>query len=150
MTGEVEVMSLPAVLFLCTGNSARSQMAEALLRRHAGDRFEVYSAGIEPKGIHPLTVQVMNEIGIPLEGHRSKSVDEFLGKVSVRYAIIVCESAERECPRLYPFAVNRLSWHFADPAAAQGSLEEQLSCFRDIRDQIDRRIQDWLRIEKPA
>src|SRR5207342_1749488 len=73
------------VLFLCTGNSARSQMAEALLRRHAGDRFEVYSAGLEPKGIHPLTIRVMNEIGIPLEGHRSKSIDEFLGKVSVRY-----------------------------------------------------------------
>lgn len=142
-------MNLPAVLFLCTGNSARSQMAEALLRHHAGDRFEVHSAGIDPQGINPLTIRVMEEIGIPLSGHRSKSIDEFLGKISIRHAIIVCESAERSCPRLYPFAVNRLSWHFPDPAAATGSVEERLASFRSIRDQIDRRIQDWLRLEKP-
>ena len=125
-------------------------MAEALLRHHAGDRFDVYSAGIEPKGIHPLTIRVMDEMGITVEGHRSKSIDEFLGKVSVRFAIIVCESAEKACPRLFPFAVNKLSWHFPDPAAASGTDKEKLDAFRKVRDEIDRRIQDWLRIEKPA
>lgn len=143
-------MSLPAVLFLCTGNSARSQMAEALLRHHAGDRFEVYSAGLEPKGIHPLTVRVMEELGISLKDHRSKSLEEYLGKLPVRYAITVCENAEQQCPRLWPFAVNRLSWRFPDPAAAEGTEAERLQCFRQTRDGIDRRIQQWLAEEQVA
>ena len=135
------------ILFLCTGNSARSQMAEAFLRRYAGDRFEVFSAGIEPHGIHPLTIQVMDEIGINLDGHRSKSLDEFLGKLSVRYAISVCEKAEKECPRLWPFAINVLHWQFVDPALATSSDEQQLTNFREVRDAINARIQYWLQHE---
>lgn len=137
-------MNLPVVLFLCTGNSARSQMAEALLRHHAGDQFEVHSAGLNPKEIHPFTIQVMEEMGISLAGHRSKSVDEYLGKLPVRYAITVCENAERECPRLWPFAMNHLSWRFADPASANASNEDQLVCFRQTRDAIHKQIQQWL------
>src|SRR5687768_14533428 len=95
-------MSLPGVLFLCTGNSARSQMGEALLRKRAGDRFHVYSAGTDPKGVNPLTVKVMHEIGIDMSGARSKGVKELLGKVPVRHLIVVCDDAERNCPSIWP------------------------------------------------
>jgi arsenate reductase (thioredoxin) len=134
----------PRVLFLCTGNSARSQMAEAFLRKHAGDRFEVHSAGLEPKGIHPLTVQVMEEVGIPLDGHRSKSLQEYFMKVQIGYLITVCSSAEEKCPTL-PGVSKRLHWAFEDPAAYEGAEDEKLAKFREVRDQIDGRIQDWLR-----
>jgi len=132
------------VIFLCTGNSARSQMAEALLRKHGGDRFEAHSAGIEPKEINPLTIQVMEEIGISLAGHRSKSPSEFLGRVPIRYAVMVCERAERECPRIWPFGATVLSWPFEDPAAFAGTEEERLQKFREVRDEIEQRIQEWL------
>lgn len=88
------------VIFVCTGNSARSQMSEAFLRKYGGERFVAHSAGMEPKEINPLTVRVMDEVGISLEGHRSKSTKEFLGRMPIRYAIMVCEQAEKECPRL--------------------------------------------------
>lgn len=91
-------MTNPRVLFLCTGNSARSQMAEALLRRYAGQHFEVFSAGLEPKGVHPLTIKVMEEIGINMEGHYSKQLMDFAGKVHFGYLITVCSSAEEKCP----------------------------------------------------
>lgn len=143
-------MSRQTVLFLCTGNSARSQMAEALLRYHAGDRFEAFSAGIDPSGIHPLAVQVMDEIGISLASHSSKSVDQFLGKLAVRYAIIVCERAERECPKLWPFAANHLYWKFPDPVQVESSMEDGLEAFRNVRDAIDRRIRLWLEDDKPG
>ena len=144
LTLKLLTMNQPVVLFLCTGNSARSQMAEALLRHHAGDRFDIHSAGLNPQGIHPLTIQVMQEIGLSLAGHRSKSVDEYLGKFPVRYAITVCENAERECPRLWPFAVNHISWRFADPVATEASSGDQLSRFRETRDAINLQIQQWL------
>jgi arsenate reductase len=137
-------MNKPIVLFLCTANSARSQMAEALLRRRAGDRFEVRSAGLEPNGIHPLTHRVMQEIGISLEGHRSKPLSEFLGKISAHHVIFVCENAERACPRIWPFAIRTACWPFADPAAVEASEDEQLQSFRRVRDAIDARIEDWL------
>jgi arsenate reductase len=137
-------MDKPVVLFLCTGNSARSQMAEAYLKKYAGNRYEVLSAGTEPKGINPLTIRVMNEIGISMDGHRSKSLSEFLGKVQVLYAITVCEQAEKACPGVWPFTLNRLFWPFDDPAACEGPEETQLQKFRDVRDQIEAKIKEWI------
>ena len=131
------------VLFLCTGNSARSQMAEAFRRRYAGDHFEVYSAGLEPKGINPYTVQVMNEVGIDLSQHTSKDVFQFLGRVSFGYIITVCSNAEARCP-IFPGISFRFYWPFEDPAALEGTAEEKLAKFREVRDQIDQRIRAWL------
>ena len=96
------------VLFLCTGNSARSQMAEALLRHYAGDRFEAYSAGLEPKGMNPLTVRTMEEIGIPLTGQYSKDVREYMGKLHFGYLITVCANAAERCPTTFPGVAQRM------------------------------------------
>lgn len=137
-------MQKAKVLFLCTGNSARSQMAEAFLRKYAGDRFEVYSAGLEPKGIHPYTVRVMEEIGLPLDGHRSKPLSEYMGQIHFGYMITVCGDAEERCPSVFPGMGKRLHWGFEDPAAFVGSAEDTLAKFREVRDQIDRRIRQWL------
>jgi len=136
-------MDKTRVLFLCTGNSARSQMAEALLRHHAGDRFEVYSAGLEPKGIHPYTEQVMQEIGVQLTGQYSKNVGEYLGKTQFGYVITVCSNAEEKCPT-FPGPIQRFHWAFDDPAAFEGTDEDKLRKFREVRDQIDERICEWL------
>ncbi len=133
------------VIFLCTGNSCRSQMAEGFLRRYAGDRFDVYSAGLEPRPIHPMAIQVMDEIGVDISGQLSKGVDTVLGKLSFKYAVFVREQAERNCPRIYPFALQTLSWPFDDPSAFSGADEEKLKKYREIRDQIDSRIKGWLR-----
>ncbi len=133
----------PRVLFLCTGNSARSQMAEAFLRYYAGDQFEVHSAGLEPKGINPLTIQVMNEIGFPMTEHTSKGVDNYLGKVHFHYLITVCDKAEKNCPTIWPGVNYRLHWSFEDPADFEGSDEEKLARFREVRDQIEQKVQDW-------
>ena len=119
-------------------------MAEAFLKRYAGDRFDVHSAGLEPRPIHSLTIQVMEEIGVSMDDHRPKPLSEFLGKVSVNYAIIVCADAEKTCPRIWPFTLRRLCWPFDDPAAFIGTEREQLERFREIRDEINERIQDWL------
>ncbi len=132
------------VLFLCTGNSARSQMAEAFLRHYGGDRFEVYSAGLEPKGIHPLTIQAMNEIGFLMKEHSSKGVNVYLGKVLVQYRITVCDQAEQNCPTMWPGVNQRLHWSFEDPAAFEGSAEERLAKFREVRDQIEQKVRDWV------
>jgi arsenate reductase (thioredoxin) len=137
-------MNKTKVLFLCTGNSARSPMAEALLRHHAGDQFEVYSAGLEPKDIHPNTEKVMQEIGIPLTGHYSKNVREYMGKLHFGYLITVCANAEEKCPTTFPGVGRRLHWAFDDPAAFEGTDEENLRKFREVRDQIDERIRAWL------
>lgn len=134
----------PIVLFLCSGNSARSQMAEAFLRKLAGDRFEACSAGLDPKGIHPLTIHVMEEVGISLKGQRSKPLSEFLARKPVRYAIIVCAAAEQQCPKIWPFGAEVISWSFEDPAAAQGTPDEQLRKFREVRDQIEARVRTWV------
>ncbi len=132
------------VLFLCIGNTARSQMAEALLRKYAGKHFEAYSAGLAPSVINPFTERVMREIGIDLSGQRSKSVKEFLGKMSFRYLITVCAEAEANCPTTFPGISYRLSWPFDDPAALGGSEEEKLRKFREVRDQIEKRIKLWI------
>jgi arsenate reductase len=132
------------VLFLCTGNSARSQMAEALLRHYAGDHFEAYSAGLEPKGMNPFTVRVMEEIGLPLTGQYSKDVREYMGKLHFGYLITVCANAEEKCPTTFPGVSQRMHWAFDDPAAVEGTDEDKLTKFREVRDQIDRRIREWL------
>lgn len=133
------------VLFLCTGNSARSQMAEALLREHAGDRFVAYSAGLRPTGVNPYTVRVMEELGLEMSGARSKSVREFLGRERLHYVVTVCANAEENCPRVFPGAVKYLHWSFEDPAAFKGSEEQTLATFRRVRDEIRTRIRAWLR-----
>lgn len=132
------------VLFLCTGNSARSLMAEAFLRQAAGDRFDVYSAGLEPKGINPYTRAVMKEAGLDLNGQWSKDVTEYLGRVNFGYLITVCDHAEKNCPTTFLGINQREHWAFEDPAAFQGSEEETLAKFRAVRDQIEQRIRAWL------
>ncbi len=132
------------VLFLCTGNSARSQMAEAILRRRAGDHFEVHSAGLEPKGIHPFTVRVMEEAGYDLSGQRSKDVTEYLGKTHFGYLITVCAHAETHCPRTFLGVSERLHWPIDDPAAFEGSEEETLAAFRRARDEVAAYVEAWL------
>jgi arsenate reductase len=138
-------MSKQSVLFLCAHNAARSQMAEALLRKHAGDRFEVVSAGLEPTAVHPLTLRVLNEVGVDVASHRAKGLGGLMGKKTFQLAIIVCDRTQKNCPHIFPFALQRLDWPFEDPAEAQGSEEEQLQKFRDIRDQIEVRILEWLK-----
>ena len=136
-------MKKARVLFLCTGNSARSQMAEALLRKHAGDRFEVHSAGLEPAGVNPYTIRVLEEIGLNTGELRSKPVAEFLGRVHFGYLITVCSSAEEKCPT-FPGVSMRLHWPFDDPAAFEGNDAEKLDTFRRVRDQIDQTIRQWV------
>jgi arsenate reductase (thioredoxin) len=136
------------VLFLCTGNSCRSQMGEALLRKHAAGRFDAYSAGVNPKGVHPLTIKVLEEIGIDTSKLRSKDVSEFLGKLPVHHLIVVCDNANESCPRIFPGMLNREFWPLDDPPAFQGTDEEKLNKFREVRDDIDRRIQNWLAKQK--
>ena len=133
------------VLFLCTTNSARSQMAEAFLKKYGGDKFEAYSAGLEPKGIHPYTEQVMREIGIPLTNQYSKSFREYMGKVHFAYLITVCAEAEKNYPRTFPGVGQRLHWTFEDPAAFEGSDEEKVAKFREVRDKIEQEIKKWLK-----
>lgn len=140
-------MDTKKVLFLCTGNSARSQMAEALLREAAGERFEAYSAGLEPKGVHPLTIQVLQELGIETTPLRSKSLNEYIGKMSFDALITLCSDAEERCP-FFPGSGERLHWPFDDPAAVSGSAEEKLAAFRRVRDQILAAIQGW--VAQPA
>lgn len=131
------------VLFLCTANSARSQMAEALLRKHAGARFEAYSAGIEPGEINPLTIRVLSEIGVDASGQWAKPVELFRGKMHFDYVITVCSHAEAHCP-VFPGPAVRLHWPFEDPATASGSEEEKLVKFRAVRDEIEQRILVWI------
>jgi arsenate reductase len=134
----------PVVLFLCTGNTARSQMAEAFLKKYAGERFEVHSAGYEPKAINPYTIKVMEEAGFDLSGQHAKGVKDFLGKMTIRFLIIVCDQAEKTCPKVFPGVVTRLVWPFEDPVALSGTESEKLAKFRAIRDQINHHIQAWL------
>ena len=136
-------MEIIRVLFLCTGNSARSQMAEAILRNAAPDRFEVFSAGLEPKGIHPLTVRVMQEKGISLKGQTSKPLSTYMGKVNFDWLITVCDNADKNCP-FFPGMGSRLHWPFEDPAASSGTEEEKLAKFRLVRDAIEGKIKEWL------
>jgi arsenate reductase (thioredoxin) len=134
---------VPRVLFLCTGNSARSQMAEGMLRHIAGDRFEALSAGIEPKGLNRFAVEVMSEIGIDISRQRSKDLREFLGK-SIPYVITLCDNAKERCP-MFPGAFTSLHWSLPDPTAGQGSDSEKLQGFRRVRDQIESRVKEFIK-----
>ena len=126
------------VLILCTGNSARSQMAEGLLRHDGGPAYEVFSAGIHPSHVRPEAIQVMREVGIDISGHRSKSVEEFAGQ-QFDYVISVCDNARESCP-VFPANTKRIHWSLEDPAAAHGSDEQRLAEFRRIRDQLRTRL----------
>ena len=143
-------MSQQRVLFLCTGNSARSQMAEAFLRKYAGDTFEPHSAGLEPKGINPFTVRVMEEVGIDISGQHSKGIETYLGKVLFQYLITVCDDADKNCPSVWPGVNTRMHWSFEDPARFPGSEEEKLAKFREVRDRIEKRIREWVAEQSPS
>ena len=135
------------VLFLCTGNSCRSQMAEGLLRHLAGERFEALSAGLEPGNeVHPLAIQVMHEIGIDISSQQPKAVDVFLGKTMIHYLLIVCNKAQSTCPRIWPGLPDekRYYWPVDDPASISGTTEEQLVVFREVRDELQQKITSWL------
>jgi len=135
------------VLILCTGNSARSQMAEGLLRHLAGDRFEVFSAGVEASFVRPQAIAVMNELGIDISHHRSKSLDEFLDK-QLDYVITVCDYANQRCP-VFPGSVTRIHWSIDDPVVG-GGAEMQLEAFRRARDELQRRLQSFVDDLGPA
>ncbi len=130
------------MLFLCTHNSARSQMAEGLLRHLAGDRFEVMSAGTEASHVRPLAIRAMDEVGVDISGQRSKRLDRYLGE-AFDYVITVCDEANEACP-FFPGAKTRLHWSFEDPSRAEGSEEERLATFRRVRGEIRERIEQEL------
>jgi arsenate reductase (thioredoxin) len=136
-------MNRARVLFLCTHNSARSQMAEGFLRAMAGDRFEAQSAGTEKTSVNPLAIKAMAERNIDLGGHTSKVYDGLL-KEHWDYLITVCDDANERCP-FVPGSVKRLHWSFEDPSRAKGSEEERLREFRRIRDQIQQRLAEWIK-----
>jgi arsenate reductase len=136
------------VLILCTGNSARSQMAEGLFRNEGGDRYEVFSAGTRPSTVRPEAIAVLAEIGIDISGHRSKSVEEFVGQ-PLDLVITVCDNAKESCP-VFPGRTLRLHWPFEDPAHVKGTEEERKAAFRKVRDQIRQRIRAFLAQEKSS
>ncbi len=138
-------MKKTRVLFLCTGNSARSLMAEAILRHYGGDHYEAFSAGTDPQGVNPLTETVLKELDISIEGLYSKNLDTYLGKKHFSYVITVCSDADKRCPSVFPGAGKRLKWFFEDPAAAAGSEEDKLEKFRMIRDQIEKQVKSWIK-----
>jgi arsenate reductase len=127
------------VLFLCTHNSARSQMAEGILRHLGGERFEVHSAGTGATHVRPLAIRAMDEIGIDISGQESKRLERYLEE-PFDYVITVCDDANEACP-FFPGAANRLHWSFKGPSRARGSEEEQLAVFRSVRDRIKDRVQ---------
>lgn len=129
------------VLILCTGNSARSQMAEGLLRHFGGDKFEVESAGVVSSFVRPQAIEAMKEMGIDISSHRSKSVEEFQGQ-EFDYVITVCDNAKENCP-FFPASTERIHRSFDDPAEAKGSDEEQLNVFRRVRDEIRKKLQNF-------
>ena len=139
-------MNKPRVLFLCTGKSARSQMAEAFLRAYAGEHFDVHSAGLKPKGhILPEVLTVMQERGLDMDGQTSKSVSEYLGKTIFAHTITVCGDAEENCPAVFLNMGKHEHWPFDDPAAFEGTASEKLEFTRNVRDQLDQRVQQWLK-----
>ena len=133
------------VLILCTGNSARSQMAEGLLRHMGGTRYEVFSAGTRPAGVNRFAIEVMREKGIDISKQRSKSVAEFAGQ-QFATVITVCDRAAEECP-IFPGAPQRAHWSLPDPASVSGTGEEKLGAFRKVRDELERRIQSFVSSE---
>lgn len=137
-----------SVIFVCTGNSARSQMAEAILRREGGDPFDVVSAGVDPKDINPLTIRALAEAGIDIAGARSKSVTEFLGQ-PFDYVITVCDRARESCP-VFPGAARTLHWGIDDPAEATGTEAERLVVFRRVMEEIAARVAAFIATGAPG
>jgi len=137
-------MSRQRVLFLCTDYSGRSQMAEAFLRKYASDIFEAHSAGLKPKGIDPLIVLVMNEVGIDISNQNSTNVRLYAGKTPFQYLITVCDDAHKRCPAGW-FRVNtRIHWSFDDPARFEGTEYEKLAKFREVRNLIENQVRGWV------
>lgn len=130
------------VLILCTGNSARSQMAEGILRAIAADRFEVFSAGTHPSIVNPLAIAVLRERDIDISHHRSKSLMEYINQ-PFDYVITVCDQAAEACPA-FPGPAERIHWSFPDPAAVAGTEEERVASFRQVRDDIEKHLRDWV------
>ncbi len=130
------------VIFVCTGNSCRSQMAEGILRAYAGESYEVVSAGLEPSPVHPRAIQVMKEIGIDISGHSSDEINKYLND-EFDYIITVCDNANERCP-LFPGNGKRQHWSFEDPAGATGTEEEIMRVFRNVRDKIKVKIEEFL------
>ena len=136
----------PRIMFLCTANSARSQLAEAILRDRAGDQMTACSAGTNPATVHPLAIEVLEEVGINADGLRSMNVDEALADGPVTLTIAVCAAASEKCPVVAGAKVQ--AWPFEDPAACQGDEEARREAFRTVRDQIAARIDSWLEAER--
>jgi arsenate reductase (thioredoxin) len=150
----IEMLSMPRVLFVCVHNSGRSQMCEAFLRRYAGDRFDVQSAGLKPGELNPLVVEAMAEIGIDISRNKTKSVFKVWRSGHIcEYVIAVCDKeAAEKCP-FFPGLTNRLHWPFHDPSKVTGTYEQKLQKVREIRGEIASKIQDWLAslpLEQPA
>jgi len=130
------------VLFICTANSSRSQMAEGLLRTGAGQTYEAFSAGTSPTHVRPEAITVMREMGIDLSGHRSKSVDEFAGQ-AFDYVITVCDNARETCP-IFPATTKRMHWNIEDPAAVQGPEDSRLAAYRRVRDELQQHVKGFI------
>jgi arsenate reductase len=142
MGNSVEVRKIK-VLFVCTGNSARSQIAEAILRTYGHDKFEAYSAGLEPRELHPLAINVMNEIGVDMSNHYAKPLSRYIGRESFDYVITVCDNAEKRCP-VFPGKSRRLHWALDDPSSFAGNDQEKLAKFREVRDRLIGTIEEWM------
>ncbi len=141
------ILNKTKIIFLCTHNSARSQMAEAFLKKYAGDNFDVYSAGFDPKPIHPYTIKVMQEIGYDLSKQQPKELWQLIQKEYFGIAITVCKKSEEDCPTI-PGTSTRLYWNIDDPAAVEGTDEEKLAKFREVRDQINEDVKSFLKDRK--
>ena len=137
---------MPDVLFLCTGNSCRSQMAEGWLRHLGGDRFHAFSAGLQPSIVHPLVIEAMGETGIDISGQRSKDVASLLGR-HFSHIITVCDRAQQNCP-IFPGPSIREHWPIEDPATTEGSHEERMRVFRKVRDEISERVHNFIKLQR--
>ncbi|TFF99121.1 MAG: arsenate reductase ArsC [Promethearchaeota archaeon] len=137
-------MEKPNVIFLCTHNQARSQIAEAYLRNYGGENFNAFSAGFEKKEIHPFTKKVMKEKGIDLEKHYSKELKELMNEREFNIIVTVCSKAEELCPTL-PGMESHIFWDIEDPVAFKGTEEEILNKFREVRDNLEEKIKEWLK-----
>lgn len=138
------------VLFVSTRNTSRSQMAEAFVNVFACERFEAYSAGLTPAVLNPLTVRVMAEKGLDLSGFKAKGLDGFLQNLVFHHLITVCDDAKENCPRIWPGVISVKHWNFDDPAAFEGSEDEKIARFREIRDHIEEKVHQWLATFEPV
>ncbi|MEM6332119.1 MAG: arsenate reductase ArsC [Planctomycetota bacterium] len=134
----------PAVMFVCTHNSSRSQMAEGMLRHHAGDKFEVYSSGVEPGKLRDEAVAAMQDLGVDISSHRAEGIDAYMGKVDVDYLITVCSGAEQSCPAAWPGVKARFFWDLPDPSVAEGDFAARVARYIEVRDMIKTRMDAWL------